>query len=207
MRIFTAVNISKDFLQPIQNYLDNWEEKYKDFRWIHKKNMHITLNFFGEMEEDGLVILEKAIEKSVTNISKFIFSAGGFLYLPHGLHRIGSYTYQKTIKVFALRIEKGKNEFEKIFNMVEDNLIIFGKENNYSFRPKERRPYVPHITIARKGRFPMENYLSDIKDVQLNIEGIADNVTIFKSELFKGNPNRQQKEIPKYTPLKVFNLK
>ena len=206
MRVFVAINLPSDFFFSVKDYLAKWEELCKDFRWVYKESIHITLNFFSEIEDNRIELLKEIIEKSILDFHKIRFSIGNILYLPYGKYRRGEFTYQKKMNGLALEINKGKLELQNLSEKIENNLINIGKHNYYSFRQKENRQYLPHITIARKGRIPMEKCVSQIKDLPFVIEGVADNVTIFKSELYKGNPNRQHKEISIYTPIKVFSL-
>ena len=93
-----------------------------------------------------------------------------------------------------------------ISEIIENFLVEIGKNNNYEFWTKEKRLFTPHITLARKGRKPMRYLSYRFKNESFSIQGFVDNITIFKSEIFKGNPNRQHKEIPKYTPIKIYKI-
>ena len=184
------------------------QEEHKDYKWVYKDNIHITLAFFNELDNLGIKLLEKVIEKSLEFYETITFSTGEIIYIPIGVYRDKYYGYvrQKKINGLALSIEKGKEEIIKLAENIENNLIEIGEKNNYKFRTKEKRPYIPHITIARKGKKPMMNYLHIFNKYPFIVEGKVDNITIFQSEIFKGNPNRQHKETSEYKPLKIFEL-
>ena len=204
MRTFVAIDLSMDFKHKIHENILNIEENHKDYKWVYKENSHITLSFFNNLDETGFKLLVCAIEDAVKNIKGFVFTTDKIIYIPIGIHREGDYTYQKRMNGLALSIDKGKDKIKKIYETIENKLIEEGFKNNYQFRQKERREYIPHITIARKGRKPMMYALAH--EIMVSLEGNVDNITIFKSDLFKGNPNRQHKETSKYTKLKIYSL-
>ena len=208
MRIFVAINLPKYFSTQLDEELQTVKQEHKDYRWVYTENMHITLAFLGELDDYGLSILEKVVEKTIEKIKKSTFTTGKMIDIPIGVYRDKYYGFvrQKKVNGIALSIEKGIEEIKAISEIIENFLVEIGKNNNYEFRTKEKRPFIPHITLARKGRNPMRYLSYHYKNESFSIQGFIDNITIFKSEIFKGNPNRQHKEIPKYTPIKIYKI-
>jgi 2'-5' RNA ligase len=205
MRIFVAIDLPIDFFDSVKEYLIKWEENNNDYRWIYKESIHITLAFLGELNENGVKVLEKAIEKTIENIKKFDFSTGHIIYLPFGNYRKYDHSYRKEkITGFAFTISRGKTKIKKIVEKLEENLIEIGEENNFAFRQKENRAYIPHITIARKGIKPIGYFSDSIDYLPYNVYGIVNNITIFKSDFTNTNDFDFYSKNPKYTKLKTF---
>ena len=128
--------------------------------------------------------------------------------LPTGFWRNKDYGYVSTItpyKGIALNINKGKKEIKILYENIENNLIKHGKEENYMFRPKEKREFIPHITLGRKkwkeSVFHKFNFLEDYI-----IEGLLNKLIIYQSELDERNKNRMPKLFPKYTKLYEYQI-
>jgi 2'-5' RNA ligase len=208
MRIFIAFEVEKEYLAPILDELNEYEEKVIDFRWTFNDNLHITLCFFRDLNDIGINILNNAIKYSIQNIGPIEFNTDYIITLPPGLWRNKYYGYVSGIRPYngiALNINKGKDKIKKIYEDIENNLIKFGKENDYLFRPKEKRIYIPHITLGRKkwkqSVFHKFNYSKNCI-----IEGLLKKIIIYQSELNEINPNRMHKLFPKYTKLYEFDI-
>jgi 2'-5' RNA ligase len=209
MRIFVALNINKDTLSSITEKLNALKENHHYFRWIYSEYLHITLAFFHELDDQGINILKRVIEKSIQDIKPIQFSAEELITIPPGLWRNKDHEYILPIAPangIALKINIGKEQITKLAGNIEDNLIELGNAENYAFRPKEKRPFYPHITLARKGRKDIHLEYEEYYQ-KYNIEGVLNQVIIYKSEIFTGNPNRRHKEYPKYTYLFEYELK
>jgi 2'-5' RNA ligase len=208
MRVFAAIELPRDFFDGISEYLEKWQERDKELRWICKENIFIILAFIGELDVLGLELLEKAVENALADINKFDFTIGRIGYQSIRKYRKGDrYYHREIIKGFECTIDRGREKIKKLSEVIEESLVKTGMENNYTFRQKDKRPFSPHITIALKGKMPIENNYEILPLPFIEIKGIADTITVFNSELLDENDTNLQREIPKYTPIKVFNLK
>jgi len=82
MRIFVAIKLSQNILDQLSPILLDFKEKYRDVRWIPIENLHITLAFFQELDEEGIQILEEVIIKSLESINNIKFSTEKIIYIP-----------------------------------------------------------------------------------------------------------------------------
>ena len=76
MRIFVAINLPKYFSTQLDEELQTIKQENKDYRWVYIENMHITLAFLGELDDYGLSILEKIMEKTIEKLKKSTFNTG-----------------------------------------------------------------------------------------------------------------------------------
>jgi RNA 2',3'-cyclic 3'-phosphodiesterase len=77
MRLFISIDLPKE----IKDYLFNLQKEVREAKinWVSKKNLHLTLKFLGEVDEDKIPEIIKAIkeinypsfEVSLTNLGFF----------------------------------------------------------------------------------------------------------------------------------------
>ena len=208
MRIFVAFEVEKEDLNPILYELNEYVEKIVDFRWTFIDNLHITICFFRDLNNIGINILNSVIKESIQNFKPIEYNTDYIITLPTGLWRNKYYGYVSDIKPYngiALKINKGIDNIRKLYNDIENNLIKLGSENNYTFRLKEKRIYIPHITLGRK-KWKHNTFHKFNLSKNYIINGLLKKVIIYQSELNEINPNRMHKLFPKYTKLYEFEI-
>ena len=174
MRTFIALEPRKEFLEHLLLLLTPLKEKYPHFRWVPKENLHITLAFLGELDKGFLPLVEEAAEESLLGRDSNAISvtSGKLFTLPP----------KSNANVLALSFEKGGEGIAALAACVRKNLEIRGihlqGEMGSRFLPHRR--FLPHLTVARKGKEPLFFYKEDEK---LEVQGIFDNIVVYKSEL------------------------
>src|SRR3989338_511497 len=80
MRLFLAIDLPKKAKKQLEDNLFSLKKEYADFNWVSEKNYHITLIFFGEIQNPEKII--KTIEKEVYDIDPFyLYSSDAGLFL------------------------------------------------------------------------------------------------------------------------------
>jgi 2'-5' RNA ligase len=100
-------------------------------------------------------------------------------------------------KLIALSLAQGEAEIAALANGIEENLEKAALSGTYSFRPRERRPFTAHLTVARKGRTDIRLDPQEQSGL-FPVEAMLDKVVVFKSDLRPGGPV--------YTALQDFTL-
>ncbi len=74
-RIFTAIDISAEAREKVSDYIESLRRQLSNLRvgWEKPEKLHLTLKFFGDVDENGLKNVEKAVEKTARRISEFKF--------------------------------------------------------------------------------------------------------------------------------------
>ena len=209
MRIFVALDVDKEYLSPIIHELNEYKEKIVDFRWTYDDNLHITLCFFRDLDDTGLKILNDVIKSSIQEIKPIEFNTDLIITLPTGFWRNKYYGYVSDIKPYngiALNINQGKEKIKKLQEIIENNLVVLGNEYDFNFRPKEKRPFIPHITLGRK-KWKHSTFHKFSYHKNYIIDGLLSKITIYQSELNETNRNRMHKLFPKYTRLFEYQLR
>lgn len=183
-RLFIAIKINpEETLVNLYNLL-NINTTHDKIKWVNINNIHITLKFLGETEENKTHEIITCINNVVKNISHLHFD----------ISQIGIFGSNYQPKVIWLGI---KNE-ENLINLATQ---IHNELENIGFN-KDRQNFVPHLTLGRI------NYITDKKRFtsiikKLNIQQIqsveVNEIILYESIL--------KKEGPVYTVIEKFKLK
>ncbi|MDD5155494.1 MAG: RNA 2',3'-cyclic phosphodiesterase [Candidatus Omnitrophica bacterium] len=177
MRAFIAIELPNE----IRDSLNGIQEKLKackaDVRWVAPENIHLTLKFLGEVNEEQLSKV-KAIMETIAGQKK-IFNIR--------LASVGAFPNMNYPRVIWAGVDNGGKEAEELACALEEKIEKIGI-------PKEERAFSSHITIGRirsnlgkdrltAGLKQPENYFKDsVHEFSVN------KLTLFKSTLTPKGP-------------------
>lgn len=177
MRTFIALDIPDNIKEKIFIYFDKEREKWREMKWVEKENLHITLKFLGEVEEEKIPLISKILDDVSKRFESFNLK----------LDKVGFFPSLKSPRVLWVGVYPEEN-VKKLFDFLEKELEKLGFE-------RERREFHPHITVAR---FKKRNIFK-MEEKKLGDSFKANEVVLFKSNLTPDGPI--------YTPLKKVRLK
>jgi 2'-5' RNA ligase len=183
-RLFAAIKI-----QPDNVFLDQFHElqnrlKHEQIKWVEEHNIHITLKFFGETEEEKFPEIVSLLELVTADINVFSFS----------LQKLGVFGSSYDPRVIWAGIEPYAN-LSFIMKMISRKL------ENIGYKP-DRQNLVPHLTLGRIKLIKDKQMFQKIIDENNGIssqEIIVDSFILYESIL--------KKEGPVYLALKTFLLR
>ncbi len=182
MRVFLAVEIDKNLLNKISNVQKEFAKCEAPIKFVETENLHCTLKFFGEIDENKLNEIIEAIEGKIKNHEPFKIN----------IKKTGVFPNERYIRVLWL----GMENIEPFTNLQKDLDEDFVKMGF-----KKERSYKPHLTIGRvkgaKNKAELLSKLQDIGDVEIGEMEIS-KIILKKSELTPVGPI--------YTTIKEFNL-
>jgi len=154
-----------------------------DVKLVEPENIHITLKFLGDTEEELIDEIEDIIKKSIEKINPFNVK----------LKSSGVFPNQNYIKVIWIGVENTEN-LGKISSNINEGISKFGFE-------KEKRRFSAHLTIGRvksaKNKERLLQIIKEYSDVEFgNID--VKFIELKKSELTSKGPF--------YTTLKEVKL-
>lgn len=141
MRVFLAIEIPEE----IRNRLYEAANEFKNENTsiTHKHGMHITLKFFGEIDNGEIVRIEDALEK--VNVHKFKAAISGLgIFDPD------------FIKVAYARIGDGESEIKELKRSIDNAL------NDAGIGARDEHEFSAHVTLARFKRKPNRNWVYSI---------------------------------------------
>ncbi|WP_017592033.1 RNA 2',3'-cyclic phosphodiesterase [Nocardiopsis potens] len=151
MRLFIAVDPPEEVLDQVQAAVDGVRRKGDGLRWSGRRDWHITVHFLGEVDERRRPRLEEAFADEAAR---------------HGGPRIavrGAGTFPgddaRAVVLWA-GVEGGTAALGRIAAGLRRTARRCGER-------AERRPYVPHLTLARS-RIP-----ADLTGARTALDGLA----------------------------------
>ena len=165
---FLAIPVNKE-IKLLASSLQDELREFDPFKmYVHPDDLHITIHFFGEMNEDDVLDLANQLQVSI-NIHPFTLNCGE-------LHYFGQKQQPRVVWL-------GVQQHPLLTKLYESTQRII-KENGYSVSSKK---YVPHITLAKKWKSNTSHFqlpTIPIDPLKLQVE---------KMVLYKIHPQLEQK--------------
>jgi len=187
MRTFIAIELPKVILDSLALLEDRLKNTGADVKWVEPRNIHLTLKFLGEVDQQKLEKINEAL-KSISGDKKTFHMR---------VSSIGAFPKISSPRIIWVGIDKGDNETKEITEGLEEKLAKLDI-------PKEDRPFSSHITIGRvKSTLNRDKLIQELTAAEGilkmgNLEFNVERITLFQSTL---TPNG-----PVYNPLKTADL-
>ncbi len=132
MRTFIAIELNQETKKALSLLQEELKTAGADVNWVKPENIHLTLKFLGEVEEQKIPKINEALEKICTHTPSFAIS----------LYETGVFPNQKFPRVVWIGIKEGKENTHELINQIENSFV------SLKFA-KEKREASAHITIGR----------------------------------------------------------
>jgi 2'-5' RNA ligase len=184
IRSFLAIELPEPILRKIGEVQGDLKSAHAGVGWTNPEKIHLTLKFFGNIEESRIDFIFKSIEEPIRKTLPFSLKVRG----------VGAFPHLKNPRVIWIGLVDEREVLTSLQKQIETQLEKVG------FQP-ENRPFHPHLTLGRMklsrgkeglvGR--MERHREeDFGDFQV------ERVVLFKSDLKPSGPI--------YTPLRELRL-
>ena len=150
IRTFIAIDIPVS--QKVTEIINELKKTQIDAKIVETENMHLTLKFLGDIDENLIDEIEKIIKDAILNMQPFEIT----------LKNLGVFPNQKYMKVAWIGVENAEH-LKKIAETIDTKLKDLGFE-------KEKRPFSVHLTIARIKSAKNKEKLIDLIDKYQNTE-------------------------------------
>jgi len=168
MRTFMAVEVPENVRRKIDNFLKEKATKNLPIKWVRFDNLHITLQFLGEIDESK----KKEIAAVIAEIAR------KFTPFQVKLEGIGCFPNPRNPRVLWIGAKEGAEKLCEIAQNLETTLSRFGI--------KEEKRFHPHLTI---GRIKTSCKVDNILEKNIETEPFQVNsITLFKSTLRSEGP-------------------
>lgn len=164
MRAFLAFEVSapvKEYLQEVARLM---APRVTGVRWVKSEGQHITLKFFGEIDDITANSIKEGLSVYNNKFGPFEVS----------IHSVDAFPNKRRARVIIVTLEKGVDIAKAIFHDIEGILLSLGFES-------EKREFTPHITLGRK-REPGPLLERDIPRLN-EMSFIIDRLILFRSTL------------------------
>lgn len=183
LRSFFCIELPPAVQKKLWQTVDTLRLVLPDLKWVSANALHITLKFLGEQEQRLLEDLMRSFEKRIASSGQDVITLSS--------SALGAFPNIRTARTLFAELCGDLVPLKAIASIVEDVSAEHGI-------PREKRPFKPHITLARTRR--TETVIISPKDIPLfsKIEWQATSVTLMKSSLTPAGPI--------YTPLKIWEF-
>jgi RNA 2',3'-cyclic 3'-phosphodiesterase len=169
-RIFVAVDISEAARQTVAAYIENLRNEFRAVRvgWEKPEKLHLTLKFLGDCPENQLPDLEQIVAEIAARTAKFKLR----------VLDTGIFPNTRNPRVLWIDVEDEAGSLAKINNRLETECEKLGFA-------RERRGFVPHLTIGRVREPNRARALAD-KHLENNFEPVEfeiSEIVIYESKL------------------------
>lgn len=166
MRLFLAIDLPKD----LKEYIFNFESKIKEAKitWVSKKNLHLTLKFFGDVKESDIPNIKEKIRLIKHKPFKVV------------LTNIGFFPNLKNPEVIWIGLEP-EMEIIQLQQVIDSEFL-----NKFNSDQK----FQAHITLGRiKSIRRREDFFNSVNNINIeNKEFEINSIQLIKSELTKNGP-------------------
>lgn len=168
IRLFLAAEIPPNWQSELDLIKIRVEKRFPSARWVPAANMHITLKFLGNCEDDMPDKITSCLMNVLSEVEPFHFKLG----------ELGGFPLLQKARIFWMGAVEGKELMAAVASRLEKALVPLGFE-------KEKRSFHSHVTLARLKQ------PQDFREVAAsqNLEHFSksiikmNHVTLFKSTL------------------------
>ena len=184
IRSFLAIELPKPILKEIEEVQGDLKSANADVRWVNPEKIHLTLKFFGNIEESRIDPIFKSIEEVIWITLPFSLEVRG----------IGAFPNLRNPRVIWIGLIDGKEVLDSFQRQINTKLEKIG------FQPEDR-PFHPHLTLGRmkssRGKEELVGKMEKHKEEEFGVFQV-ERLVLFKSDLRPTGPI--------YTPIRDMKL-
>ena len=148
MRCFIAVNVDNPLIGP---FIDELAEVGAALRLVKPENLHLTLKFLGEIPDDSITAVKKAMDDSFSPFEAFEATLVG----------TGAFPSANYMRVVWVGMTENSERLIEMQKALDGNLAPLGFA-------REKKGFHPHLTIARvksqKGKEKLKRFINKNKE-------------------------------------------
>jgi 2'-5' RNA ligase len=163
IRCFIAIEIPRFIQERLAHIQDTLKKQISQVSWVKSDNIHMTLKFIGEVEQNQLSVIEPAIEQVTQRYPPFALKVGG----------IGAFPNLKRPRVIWVGVKVGGTEVSALARGI--NLEL--NQHGYPF---DEGTFHSHLTLARiKNRIDLRPFVdifrqyNEIENASMTVNEIA----------------------------------
>ena len=174
IRSFLAIELPEPILRKIEEVEADLKSAHPDVRWVSPEKIHLTLKFFGNIEESRIDSIFKSIEEPVRSTQPFSLKVQG----------VGAFPSTKSPRVIWMGLVNGSEILTSFQKEIEAQLEKIG------FQLEDRR-FRPHLTLGRvkssRGKDDLAQRMEKHKEGEFG-DFQVERVILFKSDLKPSGP-------------------
>ncbi len=175
IRTFVAVELQKPARQSCRDILSQLDKRIDGYRWVNRDNLHITLNFLGEVPDPRIPKICEVVSSVACLWQPFEIT----------LARLGAFPSINRPRVVWIGVGQGDRELGRLQKALSKPLKPFGFARN-------RSDFHPHLTLGRiKKNQRFDPNTSQFIDENADLDcgtSLVGEVVVFSSHLERNGP-------------------
>jgi len=164
-RIFVTISLPEEIRRELLSYERRW--KNLRIKWTNFHNLHLTLEFLGEVNRWELKKILQAVEETASEIKAFEIKLDKITLGPDSVQA----------KMFWATVCVDEN-IKELKNSINKNL------KNCDFKLEEEQEFKPHITLARARGNQLKGKQTNI--ILPNMKFKIESIEVMQSQLHPG---------------------
>ncbi len=132
IRTFLAVPLPPGLVRTVGGYVRSLQRRYPQYRWQKPEQMHITVNFLGEIRDSRVADVCQMVQDVAGQHPPFDCSLG----------QLGAFPKPGRPRILWLGVDRGRQPLVQLHHQLAAGLL------SLNMKP-ERKRYRPHVTLAR----------------------------------------------------------
>ena len=184
MRLFVSIDLPETLTESVRAVQAEFEGA-SGLTFTDPSQVHVTLRFLGDVDEDELPEVTRAVAEAVAaaDVEPFTATFGG----------LGVFPSLDYISVVWLGVTDGGEQMTRLFQRIESRVVDLG------FEP-ERHAFTPHVTLARM------KHAGGKEHVQETVETLDPEVGSMPVEEVRLTESQLGREGPVYATVERFPL-
>jgi len=173
MRLFIALPLTKEIEEALGKIIFVLKQKSGRVKWVAPKNIHLTVKFLGEVNENKIDSIKSSIQTIALKYQRVDCT----------IDAIGGFPNLSRPRVIWAGLTGQVQVLENIVHDVEEETFKLGF-------PKEEKRFTPHLTLGRiKENYGLDDLVSYIKTYQMeSLNCPISTLSLFKSTLTPAGP-------------------
>lgn len=153
LRLFAAVDVPERVKQVVVDGIEPWKERLGAGRWVPPENWHVTMKFMGRTWPRLRAWVEEACHEAAAAVRPFRVSLDG----------LGVFPRSKSARVLWVGLRDRTGGLAALAGALDEAMAR-------EF-PPEKRPYHPHLTVARfQPPVPVSDQAEDLAATRFEAE-------------------------------------
>jgi 2'-5' RNA ligase len=182
MRLFVAIDLKPEIKEKIAKIIEKLKITNADVKWVEPENLHITLKFLGEVDDNRIAEIREIIKHCLYGKNIFDIEFDG----------IGFFGSERYLRVIWIGLGKGKEKIIELMDILNKNLNQIRHEKLKS---------EAHLTIGRirsgKNKQALLDAIKELSTFTIGKQSVTE-IKLKQSQL--------SRQGPVYKDIEVFKL-